>query len=105
MTVDWKIIGDVFEELIISDDETSEDILKPSLDDIINGKFDTRATSDGLKAYAERLGGTLQDSDLGHGFVNGKHFEMGEVSNQYRFSFGCMLRSNRRLSCVTCSKS
>jgi len=67
-------VKETFEQLI------KEDTSLPSLNAIISGEVVTRADTPRIKAYADRLGGSLEQSALGHGFVNGKYFEMGEVS-------------------------
>lgn len=70
VTVDWDVARAQFD--VIRKEEESL-----TFDQIINGEV---GDLDKTRAYAERLALTLPESSHGHGFVNGKHYEMNDVS-------------------------
>jgi UDP-glucose:glycoprotein glucosyltransferase len=77
--VNWVVIRSLFDELIAS--ESAHDSTEMiDFESIIN---DTQAglveSLEKVHRYAERLGATLASSPAGHAFVNGKHFDMGDV--------------------------
>lgn len=55
--------------------------LATDLDKILAGAVDAPTiNTDKARAYAQRLGVTLSSAPHGHVFVNGKHFDLDDVS-------------------------
>lgn len=69
LTVDWALARTQFD--VIRKEEESL-----TFDEIISG---TVGDLDKTRAYAKRLALMLPESSHGHGFVNGKHYEMDDV--------------------------
>ena len=74
-TVNWKIVRYEYDAITseIELEERQDPIL--SFDDVLNGPFPENA-----RAYAQRLQADAVSSPAGHAFVNGKHFDVDDVS-------------------------
>ena len=97
-TVDWKLARTEFAKLIdefVQKDDVPEDFpASVEFEAILSDT--TEAMQEKLekaKRYAKRLRADLASAPQGHVFVNGKHFNLDDVS---RF---CMLLDDERLNC------
>lgn len=93
-TIDWTVLRRQFTEL--QRQLAREDDPRPlaDLDSILNGTYEEdsaddenavgKATTseriDGAHLYAERLDATPASCPTGHAFINGKHFDLDDVS-------------------------
>lgn len=76
--VNWDLVRQEFNELI--DTEGPGDGEAISFDAVLRGESSATVPEDKIKTYTERLGATLAASPTGHVFVNGKHFNLDDVS-------------------------
>jgi UDP-glucose:glycoprotein glucosyltransferase len=85
--VDWNLVLSEFKTLM------AEEGLDTDLISIISGKQDgTEEMIQRAQAYTARLGADLASAPQGHVFVNGKHFDLDDVS--LIFSFSCLYMAN-----------
>ncbi len=100
--MDWQLVKAEFNTLV----SELEDDVEIDFDSIIApSTTETDAYAEVLekaRGYASRLNINLESASQGHGFVNGKHFDMNDVRV---FDVRHMLLVNIlcRISFVTCS--
>ena len=76
--VDWDVLRAEFNVLVADLEEDAD------FDSIINPPMELTEYTEVLekaKRYAKRLSTDLESATQGHAFVNGKHFELNDVSN------------------------
>jgi UDP-glucose:glycoprotein glucosyltransferase len=73
------LVRSEFEALIIEQVPRKADA-PPDFDAIVTGALESSISLDKVRTYAERLGATLASAPLGHTFLNGKHFDIDDVS-------------------------
>lgn len=79
--VEWDLVRQEFKRTVQALGETSEAVTNGDLDSILNEDTEeTRVTFEKARSYARRLGADLTSASQGHTFVNGKHFNLDDVS-------------------------
>lgn len=80
--IDWDIIHKEFQSLQQHSSELGE--TETSIEAIIgeNDKWALAERTEKAGAYAARLDATLASCLTGHAFVNGKHFDLNDVSSK-----------------------
>jgi hypothetical protein len=69
----------MFDELLTTN-RSGETDTSVDFESVINGGNDGLVPNiDKSRSYTDRLGVTVSNSQLGHAFVNGKHFDVDEV--------------------------
>lgn len=90
----------------MNSEEPSQEGASIDFDVIVAGDDEdvSEAPLDKVRAYAERLGATLASSEKGHAFINGKHFNMDDVSLRLNRAIWNTKRYPAwvRISCAIC---
>ena len=81
-SVDWDLARIEYDKLNEQYPPEAEDDPAKSFDEILFGNDDNiNARIESAKLYTVRLDATLASYSTGHAFVNGKHFDLDDVSN------------------------
>ncbi|KAI0353822.1 glycosyltransferase family 24 protein [Trametes cingulata] len=78
--VDWQQVDAHFNQLLAKHADDLPEGAETDLDAILEG---TEGDLDAARAYAARLGATLEAAPQGHAFVNGKHYDLDDDFLRY----------------------
>ena len=80
-SVDWELARIEYDKLNAEYPPEEGDEPLRTFDEVINGDDELiNARIESAKAYTTRLDATMASCETGHGFVNGKHFDLDDVS-------------------------
>lgn len=80
-TVDWQAVRSAFDALFVGSEGETELPEGVTLDGILNPSDDTDEVLEKARKFNRRLGNDLASASQGHAFVNGKHFDLDDVSD------------------------